>query len=311
MSKQSNLLTFFNDVNTSDYVKSKFKFITENANYKAITDTDEIEEKTEIEKLKEKLQLCEEKFTLAEKKLKNASLALKKAASVLKIVQSLYRNDLKSLLTKSATGRSRSNIEEKSTLTPEKKKMIEDMLRERIINEGDVNIQKRLKKLNILLNNAIQNVARNEKRKSTSEHGATVTSTSIPQTLSTHTIPASPGPSTFPYQSQTMSTCTSPSNHVPTFPHQLQTTSTYTIPASPGPSTFPYQPQTMSTHTSLSNTAPIFLHQPQTTSYTTPPNHVQMFLHQPPTPSKYSTPPNYVTSFPCHQSIYADVAQRT
>lgn len=104
-----------------------------------------------------------------------------------KIVESLYKMDLASLNNKSVTGRGRSRNVAKTTITPEKTEIIQNMLKERVQTEEDPAIQERLERVGTHLNNAIQNILRKKLPTTTSQ--ATTPSTTENQSTSTPSQP--------------------------------------------------------------------------------------------------------------------------
>lgn len=169
---------------------------------------------------------------------------------VTKIVHSLYENDLLSLGKKTVTGKGRKN-DNKSMLTPEKTSIVKDMLLERITIEQDPDSLTRLKRLNSLLNIAIQNILRRAKPHqppqstisttgNTTHHQVLPTpvnfsaSNSIPPIQSIQSTSANSDTSM--YTTQTLST---PTNSLA--PHQPQMPFTFSNPSSfYSPSTFVY-----------------------------------------------------------------------
>lgn len=83
---------------------------------------------------------------------------------VLKIAKALYKNEFVKLEKKSVTGRSTNS--DKAPVTPLKRDIIENMLKERISDEKDGNLNERLKKVNAHIKTAITNIIKAEKRKS-------------------------------------------------------------------------------------------------------------------------------------------------
>lgn len=78
---------------------------------------------------------------------------------VFKLVQSLYKNDLSKLNSKSVTGKGR-NTTKKDRITPLKKDIIEKLLMERAMNDGGQDVTERLQKTNMHIKNAIHNILR-------------------------------------------------------------------------------------------------------------------------------------------------------
>lgn len=115
---------------------------------------------------------------------------------VLLIAKAFYM-DRSDISLKTVTGRSKSK--NTTAVTPEKKKIIEEMMKERVLNEGDENSNGRLKKINILIKSAIANVNRVKNKNSSKDNSLIdghVQSASNSQSQSTLTSNYNPAPST-------------------------------------------------------------------------------------------------------------------
>lgn len=75
---------------------------------------------------------------------------------ILKLIRHLYAKNISVLLTRNATGKT------KTAITPYKKNIIQDILRERVITEkeDEVRVQLRTARVGILINDAIRNIVR-------------------------------------------------------------------------------------------------------------------------------------------------------
>lgn len=78
------------------------------------------------------------------------------------VMRQLYSNDLTQLSMISVTGRPRGQIK-KAQMSPRKKKMVEDLFHERLMNINDTESAARRSKVNTHINTAINNIRRQDK----------------------------------------------------------------------------------------------------------------------------------------------------